>query len=95
VTVIGPIAAWDGGRAISPTWPGTSGRGLAEPGDQAGLVSVLRRLAEDEELRARLSMAARQRAAAFPTWEQTARQFFAAVREAADRTATRRLLEAR
>ena len=56
---------------------------LAEPGDQAGLVSALRRLAEDEKLRARLGAAAQQRAATFPTWDQTAGRFFWAVREAA------------
>jgi hypothetical protein len=43
---------------------------LAEPGDLAGLVSALRRLAEDEELRTRLGAAAQQRAATFPTWDQ-------------------------
>jgi hypothetical protein len=46
------------------------------------LASALRRLTEDEELRTRLGAAARHRAAALPTWEQTAERSFAAVSEA-------------
>jgi hypothetical protein len=49
------------------------------------LASALRRLTEDEELRTRLGAAARHRAAALPTWEQTAERSFAAVSEAIGR----------
>jgi glycosyltransferase involved in cell wall biosynthesis len=56
---------------------------MAEPSDVAGLAAALRTLAEDGELRARLGAAARRRAAEFPTWDQTAGQFFAVLREAA------------
>jgi glycosyltransferase involved in cell wall biosynthesis len=60
---------------------------LVASGDVTGLASALRRLAEDEEFRTRLGAAARRRAATFPTWEQTAERFFAAVREAAGTSA--------
>ena len=87
-----PVVGWRAGNL--PYLAGHEREGLlAEPGDQAGLVAALRRLAEDEELRTRLGAAAGQRAATFPTWEQTAGRFFAAVREAADRTAARPLAE--
>jgi glycosyltransferase involved in cell wall biosynthesis len=56
---------------------------LVEPGDMAGLTWALRSLAEDEELRTRLGVAARRKASAFPVWEQTAERFYAAVRQAA------------
>lgn len=64
---------------------------LVPPGDVAGLASALRTLAEDDELRARLAVAARRRAATFPTWEQTAERFFTAVRAVADRCVARPL----
>jgi glycosyltransferase involved in cell wall biosynthesis len=79
-----PVVGWRAGNL--PYLAGHEREGLlAEPGDLAGLVSALRRLAEDEELRTRLGAAARKRAATFPTWEQTAEQFFTAVRAAAGR----------
>jgi glycosyltransferase involved in cell wall biosynthesis len=79
-----PVVGWRAGNL--PYLAGHEREGLlAEPGDLAGLVCALRRLAEDEELRARLGAAARKRAATFPTWEQTAEQFFTAVRAAAGR----------
>jgi glycosyltransferase involved in cell wall biosynthesis len=56
---------------------------LVEPGNVVGLTSALYSLAEDEELRTRLGEAGRRRAAAFPTWNQTAERFFGVVREAA------------
>jgi glycosyltransferase involved in cell wall biosynthesis len=77
-----PVVGWRAGNL--PYLAGHEREGLlAEPGDLAGLVSALRRLAEDEELRTTLGVAARQRAATFPTWEQTAERFFTAVREVA------------
>lgn len=53
---------------------------LAPPGDIAGLSDALHRLAIDPELRVSLSDGARRRAAALPTWEQTTRRFFGALR---------------
>ncbi|MBV9207667.1 MAG: glycosyltransferase family 4 protein [Actinobacteria bacterium] len=77
-----PVVGWRAGNLPYLAGHGQEGL-LIEPGDVAGLASALRTLAEDEELRTRLGASARRRAAAFPTWEQTAEQFFAAVREAA------------
>jgi glycosyltransferase involved in cell wall biosynthesis len=53
---------------------------IIEPGDITGLSTALRRLAEDEQLRARLGEAARHRAQSLPTWEDSARSLFAALR---------------
>jgi glycosyltransferase involved in cell wall biosynthesis len=79
-----PVVGWRAGNLPYLADHGQEGL-LVPPGDVAGLASALRTLAEDEELRARLAVAARRRAAAFPTWEQTAERFFAVVRAAADR----------
>jgi glycosyltransferase involved in cell wall biosynthesis len=77
-----PVVGWRAGNL--PYLAGHEREGLfAEPGDVASLASALRRLAEDSELRTRLGAAARQRAATFPTWEEIAGRFFAAVRAAA------------
>jgi len=57
---------------------------LVAPGDVLGFSGALLRLATDASLRARLGAAARARALARPTWEESGALFFAAVREAAD-----------
>lgn len=85
-----PVVGWRAGNLPYLAGHGREGL-LIEPGDVAGLASSLRMLAEDGELRTRLGAAARRRAATFPTWEQTAERFFAAVREVAGRRATRPL----
>jgi glycosyltransferase involved in cell wall biosynthesis len=77
-----PVVGWRAGNLPYLAGHGQEGL-LVEPGDVAGLACALRDLAEDGELRTRLGAAARRRAATFPTWEQTAERFFAAVREAA------------
>lgn len=77
-----PVVGWRAGNLPYLAGHGRQGL-LVEPGDMAGLTSALRSLAEDDELRVRLGAAARRKAAAFPTWEQTAERFYAAVREAA------------
>ncbi len=82
-----PVVGWRAGNLPYLASHGQEGL-LVEPGDVPGLASALRRLAEDEELRARLATAARHRAATFPTWDQTAEQFFAAVREVSGRPIT-------
>jgi glycosyltransferase involved in cell wall biosynthesis len=76
-----PVVGWRAGNL--PYLASHRQEGLiVEPGDMAGLTFALHSLAEDEELRTRLGAAARRRAQAFPTWEQTAERFFAAAREA-------------
>lgn len=82
-----PVVGWRAGNLPYLAAHGREGL-LVTPGDVPGLVSALRRLAEDGELCTRLGTAARLRAAAFPTWEQSAGQFFAAAREAARRRAS-------
>ena len=77
-----PVVGWRAGNLPYLAGHGREGL-LIEPGDVAGLTSALRSLAEDEGLRTRLGAAARRKAAAFPTWEQTAERFFSAVSEAA------------
>jgi glycosyltransferase involved in cell wall biosynthesis len=54
---------------------------LVEPGDLEALSGALTRLAIDPEMRARLGAAAKRRALARPTWEDSARIFFATIRE--------------
>jgi glycosyltransferase involved in cell wall biosynthesis len=54
---------------------------LLEPGDVEALSQALLRLALDPDVRARLGAAARRRALARPTWEDSATHFFAAIRE--------------
>lgn len=53
---------------------------LVEPGDLDGLATALAQLADDEDLRTRLGTAARARAQARPTWDETARMFFGELR---------------
>jgi glycosyltransferase involved in cell wall biosynthesis len=53
------------------------------PGDICGLTAALRQLADDEPYRQRLGEAARQRAAALPTWKESADRLFATLRAVA------------
>jgi glycosyltransferase involved in cell wall biosynthesis len=53
---------------------------LVRPGDVAGLRAAIHRLAVDDALLATLSDGARRRGVRLPTWEQTARRFFGALR---------------
>ena len=76
-----PVVGW---RAGNLPYLADDGREalLVEPGDLRGLTEALGRLAVDVELRARLGEAARTRAAARPTWEESAALFYATVRNA-------------
>ena len=77
-----PVVGWRAGNL--PYLADHDGEGLlAAPGDLLGLSGALLRLATDASLRARLGAAARARALARPTWEDSAALFFGAVREAA------------
>jgi glycosyltransferase involved in cell wall biosynthesis len=53
------------------------------PGDIEGLSAALLRLADDDAYRRHLADAARRRGALLPSWDDTARAFFAALREVA------------
>ncbi len=77
-----PVVGWRAGNLPHLAEHGRQGL-LAPPGDVAGLGQALARLAGDEPLRQRLGAAARRRAAARPTWQESAARFFAALREAA------------
>jgi glycosyltransferase involved in cell wall biosynthesis len=57
---------------------------LAEPGDLDDLARSLLRLAADPALRERMGQAARRRALARPTWEETAALFFGTIRDAVE-----------
>jgi glycosyltransferase involved in cell wall biosynthesis len=55
---------------------------MAPPGDVDALSEALLELAMDEELRLHLGQAARRRALARPTWDESAAAFFGAIRAA-------------
>lgn len=74
-----PVVGWRAGNLPHLAQQGVEGL-MAEPGDVAGLTDALQRLASDPALRHSLGEAARRRALTRPTWEETARRFFAAVR---------------
>ena len=76
-----PIVGWRAGNLPYLADDGREGL-LAEPADVDALARALERLAGDVSLRQRLGEAARRRAAARPTWEQSAELFFAAISEA-------------
>jgi glycosyltransferase involved in cell wall biosynthesis len=65
-----PALACSCGGAKEVVVPGENGY-LFEPGDVQGLIRVLHRLINDREELLRLSLGARKRFRAFPTWEQT------------------------
>jgi glycosyltransferase involved in cell wall biosynthesis len=76
-----PVVGWRAGNLPHLAEHGREGL-LADPGDVAALSAALARLAGDEDLRRRMAEAAGRRAAARPTWAQSAALFFAALREA-------------
>jgi glycosyltransferase involved in cell wall biosynthesis len=82
-----PVVGWRAGNLPHLATHGREGL-LADPGDVAALAAALARLAGDEDLRRGMAAAAARRAAARPTWAQSAALFFAALREAADGQAT-------
>jgi glycosyltransferase involved in cell wall biosynthesis len=77
-----PVIACTGGPV--PELLGPAGV-LVPPDDQPALVTALRRLTADAELRARLSAAAWARAAALPTWDDTTDHYLAALETARQR----------
>ena len=75
-----PLVGWRAGNLPHLIDDGTEGL-LAEPGDLGALAAALRRLAQDEAVRRRLTDAARRRGARLPSWEDTAGRFFSALRD--------------
>lgn len=76
-----PVVGWRSGNL--PYLAEHEREGLIlPPGDTSALTEALARLAADPLLRRRLGEAARRRALSWPTWEQSAALFFAALREA-------------
>jgi glycosyltransferase involved in cell wall biosynthesis len=78
-----PVVGWRAGNLPHLADHGREGLHIAV-GDIAGLAEFLRLLAEDDQLRHRLSEAARRRAERFPRWADSCAGFFAALREAAE-----------
>jgi glycosyltransferase involved in cell wall biosynthesis len=74
-----PVVGWDAGNLPHLARDGVEGR-VIPAGDQAALTAALAALATDEPLRRRLGVAAGRRAAAFPSWKDTARLLFAELR---------------
>jgi glycosyltransferase involved in cell wall biosynthesis len=75
-----PVVGWRAGNLPRLAEHGREAL-MAEPGDLAGLASALRAITTDDALRGRLAAGARRRAATLPTWRDSARLFFASVRE--------------
>jgi glycosyltransferase involved in cell wall biosynthesis len=76
-----PVVGW---RAGNLPYLADDGREalLVPPGDVRALADALRRLATEPALRRSLGEAARRRARARPTWEESAALFFTAIRSA-------------
>lgn len=78
-----PAVGWRAGNLPHLIDDGREGVVL-EPGDVGGLSAALERLASDDEWRARLAAAARERGARLPTWADTATEFFSVLRRLVD-----------
>jgi len=76
-----PVVGWTAGNLPFLASDGKEGL-LLQPNDVPGLAVAIRRLSEDAALRLRMGEAARARAASRPTWRESGRLFFSAVREA-------------
>ena len=77
-----PVVGWRAGNLQHLATHGREGLVLP-PGNVPQLTAALRRLADDEPYRWRLGQAARRRAAALPTWEESADRLFATLRAVA------------
>ena len=83
-----PIVGWDTSNLPNLVTHGSEGL-LVPTGDTRGLTSALATLAIDTPCGSGSAGRPRQRAAAFPTWEETARRFVGIAREAAGQPAPR------
>jgi glycosyltransferase involved in cell wall biosynthesis len=75
-----PVVGWNAGNLPYLAEDGREGL-IVQPSDTRALAAAMLRLAEDEPLRRRMGAAARERASSRPTWEDSARMLFAALRE--------------
>lgn len=74
-----PVVGWDAGNLPHLATHGREGL-IVSVGDVNALAAALLRLAEDDGYRRRLAHGARRRGRMLPTWEDTARDFYAALR---------------
>jgi glycosyltransferase involved in cell wall biosynthesis len=74
-----PVVGWRAGNLPHLAEHGREGL-IVEPGNSRALTDALLHLSEDRALRAAMGEAAKARARAFPTWEQTATRFFGELR---------------
>ena len=77
-----PVVGWRAGNLPHLADDGREGI-LVAPGDVPALARALGRLADEPDVLARLGEGARARGRSLPTWEQSARRFFAVVTEVA------------
>jgi glycosyltransferase involved in cell wall biosynthesis len=75
-----PVAGWRAGNLANLAADGREGV-VVEPGDIDALTAGLRRLADDEGLRAGMAAAAGARGRSLPTWQDSATAFFETLRE--------------
>jgi glycosyltransferase involved in cell wall biosynthesis len=78
-----PVVGWDAGNLPYLITDGREGV-ILRVGDLDGLSATILRLATDEGTRKSMADAARKRGNALPTWDETARDFFDALREVAN-----------
>jgi glycosyltransferase involved in cell wall biosynthesis len=78
-----PVVGWRAGNLPHLATHEREGL-ILPPGDVSGLTAALRRLIDDEPYRRCLSRAAQRRAAALPTWEESAGQLFSMLRAVAN-----------
>jgi glycosyltransferase involved in cell wall biosynthesis len=77
-----PVVGWDAGNL--PHLAANGREAIILPvGDLDGLTAALNLLATDDERREEMAHAARRRGSLLPTWDDTARKFFSALRDAA------------
>lgn len=74
-----PVVGWRAGNLPYLARDGIEGA-VVDPGDVDALARALQTLADDDGLRAAMARAARERASAFPTWDETAAAFFGHLR---------------
>ena len=75
-----PVVGWRAGNLPFLAHNGTEGM-LVDVGDVPALGTAIEQLARDPGVRARMGRAAGQRAAARPTWDETAARFFGIIEE--------------